>query len=400
MGAGSQLGVGFYKTRASAAELSRLPHLLPALRLGGSPAWLAKSDRAGRGKAGSMEDASAFDADEHEFLVPSPRFQLGALAGKSQVRRVLAYLSGERALVRAIVSYAVFIELLSLGVPLTVQVLINTISFGVVTQQLLLLSILLLLALAGAAVLRVMQMFMIEQLSRRFMKHVVTDYAARLVRVAGARNYQPVHRFFEVASVDKAFFVLGIDLLTLILQIVAASVLLAFYHPILLSFTLVMVVSSWLVLRLPFSPGVERKIEESNAKYSLAAFLQGNVGDELTQMTRLATWLEARKRAFRISIGQQIGLFVIQVTLSVALLLLGGDLVIRGELTLGQLVAAELVAGTTLLSLSKLGKQLPKIYDLVTSFEKLGKIVDLSLDGKTPFPTSSIAPHNRTQGPA
>lgn len=389
--AGSKLGVGFYKTRASAAELSRLPHLLPALRLGESPAWVPKS-AASKQDAGPTEDSSHVDSSEYEFLVPSPRFQLGAIVGKSQVRRLLAYLAGERPLVRAVVIYAVFIELLSLGVPLTVQVLINTISFGVVTQQLLLLSILLLLALAGAAVLRVLQMYMIEQLSRRFMKHVVTDYAARLAAVQSARNYQPVHRFFEVAAVDKAFFVLGIDFLTLVLQIVAASVLLAFYHPILLSFTLVMVVSSWLVVRLPFSRGVARKIEESNAKYSLAAFLEGDVSDDVTQMTRLATWLEARRRAFRISIGQQIGLFVIQVSLSVALLLLGGDLVIQGELTLGQLVAAELVAGTTLISLSQLGKQLPKIYDLVTSFEKLGKITDLSFDGLSPPPVSSIAP--------
>jgi ABC-type bacteriocin/lantibiotic exporter with double-glycine peptidase domain len=233
---------------------------------------------------------------------------------------------------------------------------------------------------------------MIEQLSRRFMTHVVTDYAARLKTVAAARNYQPVHRFFEVASVDKAFFVLGIDMLTLVLQIVAAAVLLAFYHPILLSFTLVMVVGSWLVVRVPFDMGVTRKIEESNAKYALAAFLEESVGDQITQMTRMETWLQARTRSFRLVVGQQIGLLVIQVALSVALLFLGGGLVIRGELTLGQLVAAEIVAGAALMSLSKLGKQLPKIYDLITSFEKLGKIVDLPTDPQGPLPSSSIGP--------
>ncbi len=373
--AGAELGVGFFKTTATAADLRRLPHLLPAFQLGPSPTWLAEDEPSGA----SALDPRRGDDGTYEFLVPSPRYQLAAIAGRSRVRRVLSYLLGERALARAILSYAIFIEILSLGVPLTVQVLVNTISYGVVTQQLILLSALLLLALGGAAILRVLQMVMIEQLSRRFMTHVVTDYAARLETYPELQNKQPVYRFFEVASVDKAFFVLGIDMLTLVLQVLAASVLLAFYHPVLLSFTLVMVVSTWLVVRLPFSRGVTHKIAESDAKYALAAFLEENVGDDLTQSTRLETWLDARKSAFRVSIGQQIGLFVIQVTLSVGLLFWGGTLVIAGELTLGQLVAAELVAGAALFSLSKLGKQLPKIYDLITSFEKLGKIVDLSM---------------------
>jgi ABC-type bacteriocin/lantibiotic exporter with double-glycine peptidase domain len=89
------------------------------------------------------------------------------------------------------------------------------------------------------------------------------------------------------------------------------------------------------------------------------------------------------------------------VGLSVLLLFVGGALVIGGQLTLGQLVAAELVAGTALLSIGKLGKQLPKIYDLVASFEKLGTIVDLPLDERAqgaPFPVPAPLPSPVTSG--
>jgi len=69
----------------------------------------------------------------------------------------------------------------------------------------------------------------------------------------------------------------------------------------------------------------------------------------------------------------------VQVTFSVLLLLVGGWLVIQGQLSLGQLVAGELVATAALASLAKLGRKLPKVYDLITSFEKLGRLVDDSL---------------------
>ena len=63
----------------------------------------------------------------------------------------------------------------------------------------------------------------------------------------------------------------------------------------------------------------------------------------------------------------------------------------EGQLTLGQLVAAELVTTTALVSLGKWGKQLPKIYDLITSFEKLGKLVDLPLDSESNPPKDEAA---------
>jgi ABC-type bacteriocin/lantibiotic exporter with double-glycine peptidase domain len=62
--------------------------------------------------------------------------------------------------------------------------------------------------------------------------------------------------------------------------------------------------------------------------------------------------------------------FGLQVFFSALLLGLGGWLVIQKQLSLGQLVAAELVVTSVLSGASKLGKYLETYYDLLASFSK------------------------------
>jgi|GEM_PF-2135626 len=394
---GQKLGAQFYRVTADLKELAANSSTLPALETGDTPRIIvAHSKGRVRVQEGTTQEtllASEWSEKKSSYLVPSPRMTLSALRGRKGLSRVLSYLATERPLLKAILVYAVFVEALSLAAPLAVQVLINTIGFGMMTQQLIVISALLLVALAGAAVLSVLQVFMVEHLSRRFFARALMDFSERLPITNNAGMKHRVHRFFEVASVDKTFFVLGLDLIALFLQLLAATVLLALYHPILLGFTGVMMLSAWLVVSLPFRRGLKRSIEESYAKYELAQFLEEGKGDELERVGLWSRWRVAREAGFRIAMGQQAGLYGIQVILAVALLFVGGGLVIEGQLTLGQLVAAELVAGTALLSLSKLGKQLPKVYDLITSFDKLGAVVDLPFDEQ---PTGFSTPPSRS----
>jgi ABC-type bacteriocin/lantibiotic exporter with double-glycine peptidase domain len=62
------------------------------------------------------------------------------------------------------------------------------------------------------------------------------------------------------------------------------------------------------------------------------------------------------------------------------LLGVGGWLVINRQLTLGQLVAAELVVELVVSGFSKMGKHLESYYDLLAGMDKLGYIEDLPLE--------------------
>jgi putative ABC transport system ATP-binding protein len=59
---------------------------------------------------------------------------------------------------------------------------------------------------------------------------------------------------------------------------------------------------------------------------------------------------------------------------------IGGYLVIEGQLTLGQLVAAELIVSMALAALIKFGKHLESFYDLLTAVDKIGHLLDLPLE--------------------
>ena len=79
---------------------------------------------------------------------------------------------------------------------------------------------------------------------------------------------------------------------------------------------------------------------------------------------------------------QIIGAVTLYAIANTGLLLIGGDLVIEKQLTLGQLVAAELIVSMVLASLIKFGKHLESFYDLLTAVDKIGHLLDLPLENE------------------
>jgi len=105
--------------------------------------------------------------------------------------------------------------------------------------------------------------------------------------------------------------------------------------------------------------------------------------DELT-----AAYLDARENHFKIlmlQFGQMVG-FKVLVTLG--LLLIGGLLVINQQMNIGQFVAAEIIILLLISSVEKVITGLESFYDVLTSLEKIGQVVDKKLEnqeGEDPF---------------
>jgi ABC-type bacteriocin/lantibiotic exporter with double-glycine peptidase domain len=94
----------------------------------------------------------------------------------------------------------------------------------------------------------------------------------------------------------------------------------------------------------------------------------------------LDEYLAYRAKHFRILLRQIVGSFALQAIASSALLGIGGWLVIDRQLTLGQLVASELIVALMVSAFTKFGKQLEVFYDLLAAIDKLGALVDLPLE--------------------
>ncbi len=323
----------------------------------------------------------------------------------SPLRRVRQLLMLDRQDIVVVIIYGIALGLLSLAVPVAVQSLVNTVAFGSLLQPLVVLTVLLAVALTGAAVLRALQIRIAEMLQRRLFVRIVAEIGARLPRVSADALRQKngpelLNRFFDVFTTQKSVTSLLLGGVDAVLIALVGLIVLAFYHPVLLAFDLVLIVSAAVVLVPLGRGGTASSIAESKAKYAVAGWLEEMArhplsfklagGEELARgkVEDLAgDYLEQRRRHFRVVFRQVIGALAIEVLASVTLLAVGGFLVIERQLSIGQLVAAELIVTAVVASIAKLGGKVEIFYDLVAAVDKLGEILDLPLerqDGDAP----------------
>jgi ABC-type bacteriocin/lantibiotic exporter with double-glycine peptidase domain len=96
--------------------------------------------------------------------------------------------------------------------------------------------------------------------------------------------------------------------------------------------------------------------------------------------TYVSEYLKARESHFRILIIQFIQMIGFKVVVTAGLLLIGGALVLNQEMNIGQFVAAEIIILLVIASVEKLILGLESFYDILTSIEKLGQVVDKKLE--------------------
>ena len=105
--------------------------------------------------------------------------------------------------------------------------------------------------------------------------------------------------------------------------------------------------------------------------------------DELT-----TAYLDARENHFKILMLQFSQMIGFKVLVTLGLLLIGGLLVINQQMNIGQFVAAEIIILLLISSVEKVITGLESFYDVLTSLEKIGQVVDKDLEkqeGEDPF---------------
>ncbi|WP_425613661.1 peptidase domain-containing ABC transporter [Anatilimnocola sp. NA78] len=320
-------------------------------------------------------------------------------------RRLLSLLRPEATDIAVVVLFSLVIGILSLATPITVEALVNTVAFGRYLQPLFVLALMLFTFLGFAAILKGLQTYIAEVIQRRIFVRVVAYLADRLPRVnheAFTKGHGPelLNRFFEVITVQKSAALLVLDGITIVITGVVGMVVLAFYHPFLLGFNLFLVGAVLFAIFALGRGAVDSAIDESYKKYAVAAWLQqlalypttfklaGGLPQAMEKADELTVaYLEARQSHFHVLFRQIIFTLGLQAIAAACLLGIGGFLVINGQLTLGQLVASELIVAVVVGSFAKLGKHMESYYDLLAACDKLGHLFDLPterLEGLTP----------------
>lgn len=311
------------------------------------------------------------------------------------VRRIVR---PEKAFYQAVIVYGIAISLLTLAVPLSVQILINSVANTALAQSIAVVVIMLGVLLAFYSALSALQIYVMELFERRFFTRVASELAALRLRNPHAQAQTPFNRFFEVIHIQKSIPSLMIGGYSLFLQTVVGLVVVSFYHPFLLVFTLVLILACLTAWRLRHRGAMAGAIAVSKQKYVVADWLRQvehapTAAKRIEEATRAehltAGYISARQKFFRYSFAQTLMFLVIYVLASVGLLGIGGMLVIRGQLSLGQLVAAELILSAILLGLSKLGYYLVLFYEISAAALKLDELLADSSDQPLEPPTQA-----------
>lgn len=310
--------------------------------------------------------------------------------GKSPAQRLLDLARLEWGDVFTLLAFALGVGLLSLVAPAAIEALVNTVAFGILLWPVVVLALVMFTLLIVSAVLRALQTYVAECLQRRLFVRTALGFADRLARTGiasfdGADRADVVNRFFEVSSGQKSIATLLVEGVGIIMMTLVGLIVLAFYHPYLLTFALVMAGAVVFLLVVLGIGGVRTSIAESYAKFDVAAWLE-EVGRcphtfrsgegamlALERADQLSdAYITARKRHFTVIWRQTLFALLLEAVGCTVLLGLGGWLVINRQLTLGQLVASELIVTLVLVALSKIGKYVEIFYDLQATLDKLG----------------------------
>ncbi len=318
---------------------------------------------------------------------------------QSPLQRLQHLIKLEQEDIGTLITYGAGIGLMSLATPVAVQALVNTIAFGALFQPLLVLTLVLLVLVAFSNTLAALQFYVVEMLQRRLFVRLFGESALRLqqARIAVRDvHYLPelANRFLDVVTLQKTAAVMLLETLGYVLQTVIGMALLAFYHPMLLAFDLFLIAMLALILFVMGKNGVTTAIDQSKAKYAAQAWLENIAANPVlgrsasgsaflsTQTDRIAdNYLEACARHFRILARQNIGALALHALANTLLLGMGGWMVIEHQLSLGQLIAAELVVSAMIYGLTRLGKTLDNFYELLTSVDKIGHLLDIPQEG-------------------
>lgn len=292
--------------------------------------------------------------------------------------------------------YGLAIGLLSLAIPLSVQLLINSVSFTAMMQPIVALGILLLILLSFWALLNALQFFVTEIFQSRFFVRIASEIAILLTKSKqqGVDKSSIINHFFETVTIQKTIPKFLTKTFSTFLQGFIGLILVSFYHPIFFLFSVVICIALWAIWSNFCSKAIDSSLSKSRIKYDIVksfSEISNNNSGYLERINSLSgDYLKERQRRFRNLFLQVILLLTLYVTASVALLVIGGWLILKGQLTIGQLVAAELILSATLYNFSQLGRDLENFYDLIASCQKLSQFYDFPIEKKDFFPFSNF----------
>ena len=307
-----------------------------------------------------------------------------------------------------ILMYAILGGVISLSLPLGIQSIVNFIQAGKVSTSWIVLVIMVVIGVAFVGILKIMQYRITENLQQKIFVRSSFEFAYRFPKIKFNYLYnysapELANRFFDTLSVQKGFSKLLLDIFGAVLQILFGVILLSLYHPFFIFFGFIILAILYFIFKLNFTAGLETSLKESKYKYRVAHWIQEIARNHLSFKSKnvfefslqkndkiVSKYLIHRENHFTILRRQFIQLTGFKVLVTGGLLIIGGILVLNQQMNIGQFVAAEIIILTIITAVEKLFSGLELFYDVLTSLEKLGTVVDMEIETEKPNPNYQL----------
>lgn len=317
----------------------------------------------------------------------------GQSMNQEVLHHVATFFRQERQILVTIIMYALAVGLFSLIIPLTVQELVNTFAFAI--QPIMVVTLVSIMAgiLLFVGIFKALQFFATDLLERRIFVRFTLAFARTFPSIQETHfRSEYASRFFEIIFMQRAVAALLVDLTNVAVGGVIGMTLLALYHPYFLFFDLLLLLAVGFIGMLGHG-GLRATLHMSEAKYATYHWFQ-EIADNLSHFksslshdlilqkadSLAHTYVNTRQSRFRILVRQYIGSLLFQVILHTGLLGTAGWLMSKGQLTLGQLVAAEVIIATLLLNLESVIKRTYVIFYFLTALTEIHHIFSLPKD--------------------
>ena len=290
-----------------------------------------------------------------------------------------------------VIVYGLAIAALTLAVPIAVQTLVNTIANIASTRAVITLSLVLFGTLVFSGIISALRMRVMEHYERRFYARMTADLSLKTIMAPHSffearKNINITNHYFEIMTFQKNLPSLMVDGFALVLQMFVGFTLVSFYHPALFAFNLVLLILLYLIWKI-WSGGAKRTaIKLSDAKYQTAKWLNDIASaHEFFKSSRhleyaskatekyISNYVHKHEQHFVYTFTQGIFFLLLYAFASATLLGLGGWLVVIDQLSIGQLVAAELIMSAVFFGLSRFSTYLKLYYELYGAASKFKK---------------------------
>ena len=309
--------------------------------------------------------------------------------------------------------YTIALGLVAAAVPLASQILVNQAAFTGAAPPILALSVIVLGVLLVGTFIRLFQIRVAALIAKRtFVRSAIEGTRALLDSPSQAYEFddrEVANRFFDVMTFQVAFSVLASEVLGVLVVSLVGIAILAFYHPLFFSFSIVVALTCMLIIGFSAKQGVKRGTRRSSEKYRVAFWLsqiaenrsmlrQSDNNRIVHSMTdELSTeYVRSYFDYLRVLLWQSGALFLIQAFASAAFFGVGGWLVINGQLSLGQLVAAEIIVLSNMAALTRFYFYLDSFYETVVAASKISQLTEANAGDPTRVAASKSAKITRT----